>query len=286
MCANLRVRKEWRSLSREEKHDYIDALKCLHETPSALGLNQSRYHDFAWIHYHVGGNSHKAAPFLAWHRLFLHNVHQVLRDECHYTGEMTYWDWSLDWEDFTKAPIWDAETGFGGDGDPHQGEDILGGHCVVDGPFANTSVPLLKDEAHPHCLSRGFADVEERRKYARFYNPDALHKLLQKDNYNDLNLGMEFSAHNSIPTSIKGDFLLLTAPFDPVFFLHHAQLDRLWWKWQHMTPGRLRQYNGETEANSSIAASLSDALHMGGLGLDATVGDIIETESEFLCYEY
>lgn len=73
---------------------------------------------------------------------------------------------------------------------------------------------------------------------------------------------------------------------DPVFFLHHAQLDRLWWKWQHMTPGRLRQYNGETEANSSIAASLSDALHMGGLGLDATVGDIIETESEFLCYEY
>ena len=27
-----------------------------------------------------------------------------------------------------------------------------------------------------------------------------------------------------------------TAPADPIFWMHHANIDRLWWKWQTM-PG-------------------------------------------------
>jgi hypothetical protein len=54
-CKQLRFRREWRSLSKEEKKSYLDSVVCLHERPSRLGLNQSLYHDFAWVHYRIGG---------------------------------------------------------------------------------------------------------------------------------------------------------------------------------------------------------------------------------------
>ena len=52
-CKQLSVRREWRSLSQDEKHSYLDSVRCLHQRPSRLGLNQSLFHDFAWVHYGV-----------------------------------------------------------------------------------------------------------------------------------------------------------------------------------------------------------------------------------------
>ena len=53
-CTNSSTRREWRSLSRPEKKDYIDAVQCLRTTPSKLGLNQSLYDDFPYVHNRVG----------------------------------------------------------------------------------------------------------------------------------------------------------------------------------------------------------------------------------------
>ena len=217
---------------------------------------------------------------------------------------LRYWDWSLDWEDITLAPIWDPDTGFGGNGSPTEGEEILDGHCVVDGPFANTSIGFLDDEAHPHCLSRGFESGEDLLNHGRWFNPAALEKLFQHSDYTAFNLGLENGPHNAIPRSIRGDFLLLTAPYgelpirgqlictwlidylDPVFFLHHTQLDRLWWIWQHYEPSRLRKYTGDAYHNATESASLDDVLSVGGLGPDVRVSDIIDSESGHLCYRY
>jgi len=40
-----------------------------------------------------------------------------LREQCNYTGELVYWDWTLDWEHLENSPIFDPQSGFGGDGD-------------------------------------------------------------------------------------------------------------------------------------------------------------------------
>ena len=53
-CTDPSIRREWRSLSRSEKKDYIDAVQCLRTTPSKLGLNQSLYDDFPYVHNRVG----------------------------------------------------------------------------------------------------------------------------------------------------------------------------------------------------------------------------------------
>ena len=131
----------------------------------------------------------------------------------------SYWNWGLDWEDVTRAPVWDPETGFGGSGDPNVGESIVEGHCVVDGPFAMLEVLYLDDTLEPHCLSRGFesgAGLEQQGQHVR---PETLERLLALDDYGVFNIGLEDSAHIAIPRSIRGDFSLFTAPYGmhPVF---------------------------------------------------------------------
>lgn len=54
-CNRPQYRREWRSLSYGEKHDYIQAVQCLTQTPSRLGQNQSLYDDFPYVHFRVGG---------------------------------------------------------------------------------------------------------------------------------------------------------------------------------------------------------------------------------------
>ena len=53
-CNQPALRKEWRSLERIEKLSYIEAVRCLKSFSSQLGLNQSLYDDFPWVHMHYG----------------------------------------------------------------------------------------------------------------------------------------------------------------------------------------------------------------------------------------
>lgn len=72
---------------------------------------------------------------------------------------------------------------------------------------------------------------------------------------------------------------------DPVFFLHHTQLDRLWSKWQSQE-GRAAKYVGSAAHDSQEQASLTDLIPMGGLAPDVRVQDIISTQAGELCYNY
>lgn len=63
-CSDPYFRKEWRSLSEDEKKDYLDAFQCLIDSPSAIGLNGSLYNDMSWVHNLVAHSSeyHRADP--------------------------------------------------------------------------------------------------------------------------------------------------------------------------------------------------------------------------------
>ena len=74
---------------------------------------------------------------------------------------------------------------------------------------------------------------------------------------------------------------------DPVFFLHHTQLDRLWWKWQQVDPrARMEDYSGKAAYTSSSEASLGDPLPLGDLAADVQVEEIMDTKSKLVCYGY
>ena len=49
-CTDPVIRREWRDLSDAEKSDYISAVQCLRSSPSRLGVNQTLYDDFPYVH--------------------------------------------------------------------------------------------------------------------------------------------------------------------------------------------------------------------------------------------
>jgi len=79
----------------------------------------------------------------------------MLRERCDYKGHLTYWDWTLDWENITTSPVWDTVTGFGGDGNTSVGRPVFNAHCVTEGPFAGLEVPYYEHIHQRHCLLRG-----------------------------------------------------------------------------------------------------------------------------------
>lgn len=124
--------------------------------------------------------------------------------------ENSFWDWSLDSEDLSAAPVWSPSDGFGGDGHGTCDKAFLRGCCVTDGPFANLQVA----PGGVHCLTRGFeGDVEKRIELSRKARPSAIAHILNAQDYEDFNLRLEAGLHAVIPEFVGGDFALFWAPF-------------------------------------------------------------------------
>jgi tyrosinase len=119
----------------------------------------------------------------------------------------------LEWENVTASPIWDSDHGFGSNGVPERSDRaVLDGYCVIDGPFQHYEIPYLDEIYRPHCLSRGFLEGDELKAQAEQLHPDKIESLLDVEDYESFNLGLENGPHLAIPRSIRGDFSLLTAP--------------------------------------------------------------------------
>ena len=282
-------------------------MKCLASFPSKLHKDSTLYEDFPWIHSHVGYSTHHSAPFLPWHRYFLYLYHNELRDQCNYTAELVYWDWTLDWKDLAHSPVFNPDTGFGGDGDP-SGEITIGktGRCVIDGPFRDIKAKYYDVKYHPHCLSRGFRDDYGNLGVignGETINPQAIEDVLRLETYEQFVVALENKVHDTIPFGVGGDFETFTAPngillkrairivanamTDPLFFLHHTQLDRLWWLWQQRQPRKgIESYGGANHRHSIEKAQLTDKIAYQSFAPAIEVQDVMNTEGEVLCYSY
>jgi hypothetical protein len=50
--------------------------------------------------------------------------------------------------------------------------------------------------------------------------------------------GPDVDVHNRVHVWVGGSMAPGTSPDDPVFFMHHCNIDRLWAQWQHLHPGQ------------------------------------------------
>lgn len=105
--------------------------------------------------------------------------------------------------------------------------------------------------------------------------------------FSDGFLGMHAAGHFSIGGD-GGDFY--SSPNDPVFFLHHAMLDRVWWIWQAL---HLNQYSSVAGTvvpfqNTGAKTTLKDLIQMNWLNVDdVTLEEVMSTlDGEPLCYIY
>lgn len=102
---------------------------------------------------------------------------------------------------------------------------------------------------------------------------------------------------------------LTAAPGDPLFFLHHAYLDRVWWQWQQRDlPARLHDMGGNNIPDTATLAlaglgypsaaltnydgdpgnvtTLNHTLWMAGIVPNMTVDDVMNLRGEVICADY
>ncbi|KAH6838461.1 hypothetical protein B0I37DRAFT_316553 [Chaetomium sp. MPI-CAGE-AT-0009] len=290
-CVNPVKRVEWRELDATLQRQYIDAVLCLKTKPSELGLNTTRYDDFPYVHTHLDTSIHTVAMFLPWHRMFVQVYEQALRD-CGYTGPMAYWDWTLDTADVTKSPIWDPIQGFGGNGDPSVDPwtESSKQKCLVDGPLQGLEPSYTMGGYEPHCLARNWNNgvAFPGDMFSEHYTKEAVETIHALGDYASFRYQLEGGPHGAVHSAIGGDMSPATSPNDPIFFLHHTQVDRLWALWQQEDPdARNMAYAGpKTQDANTTEATLDDIMPFMGITEDIKVSEVMEIHTPRLCYTY
>ncbi|PVH90604.1 Di-copper centre-containing protein [Periconia macrospinosa] len=289
-CTNPEKRVEFRTLDAVAQKQYTDAVMCLSTKPSTIGLNTTLYDDFTYIHTHLNELIHYVAMFLPWHRYFVQLYHSHLGD-CGYTGPMVYWDWTLDAADPAKSSIWAVVGGNGGEKTEKAGNQEFS--CLTDGPFKGLRPAYFQTAYAPHCLSRDFFDGIDRPGNMRgsAYSAEQIQIISEKNNYSDYRLYLESIPHGSIHSAVggeKGDMRPSSSPNEPLFFMHHTQIDRLWYLWQQSNP-ELREKDIKDQKfnpDDGTIATLEDIMPFMGLAADIKISEIMTTQNDLLCYIY
>ncbi|KAK3362308.1 hypothetical protein B0T25DRAFT_586665 [Lasiosphaeria hispida] len=285
--------------------DYLNAVECILAKPSKTPTFNntgviSRY-DLVYTHIQQTFSIHYTGHFMAWHRFFGAVYENMLRNECDYKGAQPYWDWTLDTpaNKWANSPVFDGQTGFSGNGayvagDPSNPFEVpgrTGGGCVPDGPFAGNDNlvdlgPSGSVTYNPQCLRRDLGPYFAARYLAK--NQTQL-TLAQPDFgwfARTVEGGPSFEA-----SGVHGDEHY---GVDPIFYLHHANLDRLRWSWQKPSlAARLADVSGsiflmDYDNVQGGNVTLGFPLKVGVNAPDVTVRNVmnIGDSGTGLCYEY
>jgi tyrosinase len=233
------VRKNQATLTTEEKSNFVDAVLAL----KADGTYDSfvQMHVDAMAHAtpsNVSSNfrnaAHRGPVFLPWHREYLRRFELELQ-RIDSSVTLPYWDWTVD--NLTTSSIWNSDF-MGGNG-------RVGDNKVMSGPFAHDSGnwPLSIDGPY---LRRQFmantnrlpTDIEvtncltitpyDTSPWTGSSNPSFRNTL-----EGWIGSGM---IHNRVHMWVGGSMTLGSSPNDPIFFLHHCNIDRIWAQWQSNHP--------------------------------------------------
>lgn len=207
----VRVRKDATTLTAAERDRFLSALAQFNDR----GLG--RFSDFRNVHTQAGSpEAHFRAGFLPWHRSFLLDLERELQD-IDPTVAMPYWRFdrparSLFRRDFMGVASATGTVQFAPT-NPLQSWATDGAVPGIDRtPLFDTATETAFVIDEPSTLALGGT------------GPSA--------NFEDFR-GLEGDPHGFAHTSFSGSISQIpTAAKDPLFFLLHANVDRLWAKWQ------------------------------------------------------
>ncbi|KAJ7178099.1 Di-copper centre-containing protein [Mycena filopes] len=342
-CTNPAVRKEWRTLTKAERTEWIRAVTCMANLPHDEGLTPtvpisisniapmnasgSYYDDFVYMHMDLNTRIHFTGLFLPWHRWFVQVYENVLKTRCGFRGTSPYWDWvkdSANVHDSTLFKDSDPTSGLGGWGDP--ANDFR----VPDGAFSNKSEFRLTYPS-PHTLRRNFTlqpflnfplpgfltAAQEQIDGNATFTPAERDKLVNGfvGDFKGFQAYFESfnGSHGAVHLTLGGD-LGGTCPSDapsdcvggptfsanePLFWLHHAMVDKLWSDWQNNHPSNKHAFfGGAVEAldNATYYNSfpngaapfftINSTMPSDGLFPQPKISDVLSTTGGMLCYTY
>ena len=253
------TRKSVGSLTEAEKKAFVNALLEL--------KHRGEYDKYVHWHHHVmvptvlpyeprdanyRNGAHRGPAFLPWHREFLMQLEQELRTIEPGTF-VPYWDWTQDAKlaDPASALIW-ADDFMGGNGlesDEWRVQNGLFAHSAGHWP-----VPAYPEEGLPGpglkrqfgqmlpslpteddlmlAMARVFYDTPhyDRSPFTIGFRNRLEGWVTQRGDSRVRTPGSQL--HNRVHLWIGGNMAPMTSPNDPVFFLHHCFIDKVWADWQ------------------------------------------------------
>jgi len=143
---------------------------------------------------------HTNARLLPWHRIYLYLFEEALHNY-HPDVCIPYWDWTQ--PEQQHFPAW-----------------LAGVLPIVNTPTRTISVVRSPgSDAQLASIIAGVPTAMSRTTYDTFTSP--------------IN-----GIHGSVHVWVGGTMSdASVSPADPVFWMHHANLDRLWWQWYNGAPG-------------------------------------------------
>ncbi|KAK8003248.1 hypothetical protein PG989_002967 [Apiospora arundinis] len=305
-CTNPSVRKPWTALTNAEKRDFLQAEVCLMETPSKTRYAGSvtRWDELQALHVAQVQYIHTTGSFLPWHRYFMTVHEKMLRSDCGYKGVIPYWDEQADQAaaPLNASSIFDAETGFGSGNTDANG-------CVVDGPFVNVTNTMLSNftRGAPQCLTRKLDQAQ-----FNMVSQARVDLCFKSQSYVDFNACLGGDPHIAGHVCVGGIMLdVALSPADALFFMHHTNLDRLWWEWQRRDLGaRLTDMGGINVASVSVlvqaqpkslpsemfvpyfgdgggdVTTLNHSLWVADILPNVTIAEVMDIRGDVICAEY
>jgi len=251
------VRRDAKDLKPKEKTAFTSAVLALKAKPSILhpsDKTRGRYDDFVETHLnammamsmgHVPNWGHLSSAFGPWHRVLLYHFESELR-AIDSSVTLPYWDWT---DPASTSAVFSSGL-LGGNGRSSDGQ-------VMTGPFAFSKGKwkvVVKDEkSDPDFLARRFGADPSAAALPATADQQAVMALTEYDEspwYDSqrktaaqrkavdklFRFRLEYDLHNLVHRYIGGDMALASSPNDPVFWLHHCNLDRLWSLWESAQP--------------------------------------------------
>ncbi|MFL9922569.1 tyrosinase family protein [Paraburkholderia fungorum] len=174
-----------------------------------------------WVNVHLNNCPHMVPYFLAWHRGYIYYFEQQLR--------------AASGNNALTLPYWDYYT-----------------HPIMPSEFTDPS------RGNPLYVSgRVNTDVFSALTVAPFA-PSVLN--MQRGTSNSYEASFESAPHNPIHNIIGGWMADMSSPTDPIFYLHHANVDRLWDAWaQQPTTILPAQNSSYWSGNFTYASGLTIA---------------------------
>ena len=153
--------------------------------------------------------------FLPWHRAYLYYFELICREA---SGDSTftlpYWDWTT--SPRLPAPFWGANNPLN-DTTRVVGPNTPTDPAFVGAPVINTILQI------PDFLTFGSGVALTQRPTSPPFGATGR---------------LEGTPHNYIHNFVGGNMGTFMSPLDPIFWLHHANIDRLWAEWTRRHPGR------------------------------------------------
>jgi hypothetical protein len=178
---------------------------------------------------------HGSYFFFSWHRMYLYFFERILRAA---SGDpnfaLPYWNWNDSTQRALPQPFWSPATG--------NSLYIPVNYTEPDGTVI-TGRPAGVDDGS-YQLADGTVDFSVAFTYTNFDSPSGSGasfggQIASPTQFNSPHGELESQPHDVVHVALDG---LMgdpdTAAEDPIFWLHHANIDRLWNQWIQQGGGR------------------------------------------------